>query len=56
MKIEFTKRFTKDVSKIKNVKVTQRIETKINEVKEIVLEHEPSNENDIPSIPNMLKM
>lgn len=56
MEVVFEKRFLKDVEKIKDKKVIQRIEVKIEEVSSIAEAHHPEDINDLPEIPSMVKM
>ena len=56
MEVIYKKQFTKDVRKISDKKLKNRIQDKVNEVEAIVSAHEPADKNDIPNITNMVKL
>lgn len=56
MELIFTKKFTKDLKKIKDKKSIERIQKAIGDIKEIVIDYQPTDESNVPPIPNMVKM
>lgn len=56
MEVFYSRQFYKDLKKIKNKKLNKRIKDKVEEIEKVVSAHEPENDEDLPTIPNLIKL